>query len=254
MRTFLKDWNVKQKCISPYHPQVNSSERVNKDLIRMIATFASQQHNTWDEHLNSFALALRSQINETRKVTPSVIMLGRQLKLPIDRALQGKTNSDYDADAEKMMSEFPDSMNEILNFVKSQMRETQARNKHYYDQKHREFEFEVGDLVWVRNQTKSDAFQGITGKLLQKWIGPYKVLSKKGMTYELNMEKPFVPRRHIVDLKPYVRRQTPSREPWSLKKIQTGLEPDIDPKIQLRPRKQVNYRALAGYKDNSKRK
>ncbi len=254
MRIFLRDWNVKQKCISPYHPQVNPSERVNKDLVRMIATFAEEQHNSWDEHLNSFALALRSQISKPRKMTPSMVMMGRQLKLPIDRALQQKPSEDYEADREKML-EFPTSMNQIFEFVKAQMRQAQEANKVYYDEKRRPFEFEVGDLVLVRNHQKSDATEGIAKKLLQKWIGPFKVISKNESNYVLNMGKGFVPKRHISDLKPYhERKQTPRREPWSLKKIQTGLEPDINPEMQLRPRKNINYRVLAGHKEKPKQK
>lgn len=233
MRRFLKEWNVKHRLASAYHAQVNRSERTNKDLVRMIASYFSNQQTEWDKFLQHFALALRSHFNATTKIPPSLLMLGRHIQYPIDRVL--KTSSEN-----------------LIEIVKQNMYDTQERNKQYYDQSHRPFEFNVGDLVLVRNNQRSDSSINVAGKLLPKWIGPYKIVIKNGLSYVLDMERQYTPKRHVSDLKPYFKPILAPPPPVCLSKVQVGKDPEVPIRMQLRNRARSNYRVLAGYKDNFK--
>ncbi|GFS88875.1 hypothetical protein TNCV_3569701 [Trichonephila clavipes] len=48
-----------------YRPQSNRMERVNHDLLQMIASSINDNHKTWDEFLRDFAYALRTAVHET---------------------------------------------------------------------------------------------------------------------------------------------------------------------------------------------
>ena len=61
-----------------------------------------------------------------------------------------------------------------------------AAQKRYYDQKHRDIQFAVGDSVLLSNQNLR--FKGILHKLQRKFCGPYKVLEKIGVqAYQLKL-------------------------------------------------------------------
>ncbi|GFW55172.1 hypothetical protein TNCV_115581 [Trichonephila clavipes] len=48
-----------------YKAQVNKTERVNRDLVQMIAKYVNDQQDTWDQVLREFAYDIRSAMNET---------------------------------------------------------------------------------------------------------------------------------------------------------------------------------------------
>ncbi|GFU84557.1 retrovirus-related Pol polyprotein from transposon 17.6 [Trichonephila clavipes] len=54
-----------------YRPQANKTERVNRDLVQMIANYVNDQHDTWDQFLHEFTYAIRTAVNETTGKTPA---------------------------------------------------------------------------------------------------------------------------------------------------------------------------------------
>ena len=78
-----------------------------------------------------------------------------------------------------------------------------ARKK-YYDQKHRDVQFVVGDLVLLSTPTLR--FKGIPHKLQRKFCRPYKVLEKIGtQIYRLKLPDTWRihPVFHVSLLKPW---------------------------------------------------
>lgn len=82
-----KDWGVGQKLTTSYHPQTNLTERVNKTLKTMIASFVGDKHSNWDQWLPELRFAINSAHQESTGVTPAQLMLGRSLKGPLERLL-----------------------------------------------------------------------------------------------------------------------------------------------------------------------
>ncbi|GFU11846.1 transposon Tf2-9 polyprotein [Trichonephila clavipes] len=68
-----------------YRPQANRTERVNRDLVQMIANYVNEQHNTWGQFLREFAYAIRTAVNETTGKTPAELFLGRKLISPFQK-------------------------------------------------------------------------------------------------------------------------------------------------------------------------
>ncbi|GFX49114.1 uncharacterized protein TNCV_3077321 [Trichonephila clavipes] len=49
-----------------YRPQSNLTERVNRNLVQMIASFVEENHENWDQFLHEFAFALRTAVRVYR--------------------------------------------------------------------------------------------------------------------------------------------------------------------------------------------
>ena len=245
MKKFCKSMYIKQVTTSAFHPCTNRCERSNKDIVRMIASFADGKHDEWDKSLHLFGLALRIAVNESTGVSPSLLNLGREIRLPIDRSLNPIISSDYVKDAQNIACNIPDSLKKLIEDVRKNLRHVQEVNKFYHDEKRRHFEFKVGSLVWVRNNQLSDKNNAQMGKLCEKWSGPYKILSKNGLTYILDMPKKFVPKRHVSDLKPYFKSISAPKTPQiSLRKLVKGLETETHNIRTLRPKKTIDYKQL----------
>lgn len=242
MKQFCKERNINHVLTAAYHPCPNRSERTNKDVVRMISCYVEDKHDLWDMHLQHFALALRTAVNETTGVTPALLNLGREISLPIDRELNPEISLDYEKDAKEIAKTIPTSMSTLINDVKSRIKHVQEVNKFYHDEKVRHCEFNVGDYVWVRNHQLSDAANKVAKKFAKKWIGPYKIILKRDLTYCLQMPKHLVDKRHVSDLKAYT--APPEKSAVKLlpiKEIVQSNEPVNLVKERLRPRKPINY-------------
>ncbi|GFX49667.1 uncharacterized protein TNCV_1637051 [Trichonephila clavipes] len=63
-------------------PRENRTERVNRDLVQMIANYVNDQHDACDQFLREFAYALRTGVNETTEKSPAKLFLGRKSITP----------------------------------------------------------------------------------------------------------------------------------------------------------------------------
>ncbi|GFY22469.1 transposon Ty3-I Gag-Pol polyprotein [Trichonephila clavipes] len=61
-----------------YKPQASRTERVNRDLVPMIANYVNDQRDTWDQFLSEFAYAIRTAVKETTGKNPAELFLGRK--------------------------------------------------------------------------------------------------------------------------------------------------------------------------------
>ncbi|GFS65918.1 retrovirus-related Pol polyprotein from transposon 297 [Trichonephila clavipes] len=67
--------DIKHMKTVTYRPQSNLTERVNRNLVQMIASFVEENHENWDQFLHEFAFALRTAVNETTNKTPAELFL-----------------------------------------------------------------------------------------------------------------------------------------------------------------------------------
>ncbi|CAC5358812.1 unnamed protein product [Mytilus coruscus] len=59
-------------------------ERYNRTLAMMLAMFVSENKDDWDDHLSYLCMAYRACIHDSTKCSPNLLMLGREISLPID--------------------------------------------------------------------------------------------------------------------------------------------------------------------------
>ena len=154
---------------TPYRPCSNGQvEHYNRTLLQLIRCFLSGNQKSWDQHLQQLAGAICSTVNRSTGFTPNMMMLGREVLLPVDLMLgadekQLNTNS----------AEYVDRLRKMLQKVHTLARETllstQMRQKRDYDLKLKIHSYEVGDLVYRLDTAKQ---VGFSPKLQQVWKGP----------------------------------------------------------------------------------
>ncbi|GFS87619.1 uncharacterized protein TNCV_2942031 [Trichonephila clavipes] len=78
-----------------YRPQANLTERVNRNLVQMIACFVKENHENWDRFLHEFAFALRTSVNETTNKTLAELFLGRKIITPFSKLINVTEGAEY---------------------------------------------------------------------------------------------------------------------------------------------------------------
>src|SRR5688572_29753850 len=78
---------------------------------------------------------------------------------------------------------------EKVKCIRGRMKEAQDRQKSYQDNRRRDLEFEVGDLVYLKVSPMKGVLRfGKKGKLSPRYIGPYKILKRVGnVAYEIEL-------------------------------------------------------------------
>ncbi len=79
---------IRKTRTTPLHPQSDGMvERMNRTLEAQLSMFVQQHQQDWDQHIPSLMLPYRSAVHDSTKSSPARLMLGRELKLPIDLLL-----------------------------------------------------------------------------------------------------------------------------------------------------------------------
>jgi hypothetical protein len=116
--------------------------------------------------------------------------------------------------------------------IRDRLKIAQSRQKSYADSKHREVTYEVGDRAYLRvSPLRGVKRFGVKGKLAPRFVGPFKVLARKGeVAYELELPESLSAVHnvfHVSQLKkchPEMA-ETPLRDTIPLEEVQ--LESDL---------------------------
>ncbi|GFW78489.1 retrovirus-related Pol polyprotein from transposon 412 [Trichonephila clavipes] len=139
--------DIKHMKTVTYRPQSNLTERVNRNLVQMIASFLGENHENWDQFLHEFAFALRTAVNETTNKTPAELFLGRKIITPFSKLINVTEDAKYvGRNIERLFDEARRNM----------------QNKHkswekYYNLRRRDVHIKVNDLVLLQTHFLSAA-------------------------------------------------------------------------------------------------
>lgn len=158
-----------QKLTTAYHPQTNLTERINRTLKTMLASYVQENHRQWDRWIPEFRYALNSAWQECTDHTPAEIAIGRKLKGPLERLVHKSPDPD------QATYNTIERQKALLDCVKDNVSRAQKRQAKYYDLRRRLVQYEEGDLVWVQTHPLSRASDAYMAKLAPKWQGPAKL-------------------------------------------------------------------------------
>ncbi|GFX99791.1 retrovirus-related Pol polyprotein from transposon 17.6 [Trichonephila clavipes] len=103
-----------------YRPQSNLTERVNRNLVQMIASFVEENHENWDQFLHEFAFALRTAVNETTNKTPAELFLGRKIITPFSKLINVTEDAKYvGSNIERLFDEARRNMQKSISLGKN---------------------------------------------------------------------------------------------------------------------------------------
>ncbi|GFS96028.1 uncharacterized protein TNCV_4278031 [Trichonephila clavipes] len=153
-----------------YRPQANLTERVNRNLVQMIASFVEENHENWDQFLHEFAFALRMAVNETTNKTPAELFLGRKIITPFSKLINVTEDTKY----------VGRNIERLFDEARRNMRKKHKSWEKYYNRRRRDVHIKVNDLVLLQTHFLSAAGRKQVGKFMPKFEGPYRVLEVDG--------------------------------------------------------------------------
>jgi hypothetical protein len=167
---------------SAYHRQTDGqTERVNQILEDMLRAHALQYGRSWDKSLPYAEFSYNNSYQESLKMAPFEMLYGQRCRTPLFWNETGERKvfgPDILQEAEKQ-----------VRMVRENLRVAQPRQKSYADHRRRELSFKVGDFIYL----KVSPMRGlrrfkVRGKLALRFIGPFKILEKRGeVAYQLEL-------------------------------------------------------------------
>ncbi|GFW43544.1 retrovirus-related Pol polyprotein from transposon 412 [Trichonephila clavipes] len=162
--------DIKHMKTVTYRPQSNLTERVNRNLVQMIASFVEENHENWDQFLHEFAFALRTAVNETTNKTPAELFLGRKIITPFSKLINVTEDAKY----------VGNNIERLFDEARRNMQKQHRSWEKHYNLRRRDVHIKVNDLVLLQTHFLSAAGRKQVGKFMPKFEGPYKVLEIKG--------------------------------------------------------------------------
>jgi hypothetical protein len=176
-----------QLCFSStYHPQTDGQiESVNQILEDMLRACALQNGRSRDKSLSYDEFSYNNSYQESLKMAPCEMLYGHRCQ----------TSLFWNETGERKVFR-PDILQEAKKqdrMVRKNLRVMQSRQKSYTDHRRRELSFEVRDFVYLKvSPMRGLRHLKVRGKLAPRFIGPFKILEKRGeLAYQLELPPQF---------------------------------------------------------------
>ena len=183
-----------------FHPQTDGqTENANKLIEAMLRAFTNEKQNNWSTLLPYIEFAFNNTVNRSTGYTPFYMCYGQHPSMPATLETPNLIES-RNSTVEDMVSE----MSLTVQNAKLQIQHAQEQQTKYYNQHHRDITFQLNDKILLDSSHIN--FQHGTKKLLEKYIGPYRIIEIISKTaYRINLPVKFRIHNvfHISKLKPY---------------------------------------------------
>jgi hypothetical protein len=162
-----------------YHPQIDGqTERVNVVLEDMLRACVLSSRGSWESWLPLADFSYNNSYQESIKMAPFEALYDRKCRTPLNWVKTGERRY-YGVD-------FIEEAENKVHIIQQNMKMAQSRQKSYADRR-RPLVFEVGDYVYLKVTPMKKRF-GVQRKLAARFVGPYKILERRGLVaYKLEL-------------------------------------------------------------------
>jgi len=158
---------------TPFHPRSDGlTERANRTILQMMRTTTDDHPHDWPQRLPALLSAYRATVHATTNVTPNLAMLGREVLLPC--TLIAKPPDDTLVST-TYAANFRDVLRDAHHRVRQSLHASARTEKRYFDQRVKQQNFTVGQLVWM--YWPLPRIRSTYRKLSKLWSGPWEILA-----------------------------------------------------------------------------
>jgi hypothetical protein len=179
----------------------------------MLRAYALQYGTSWDKSLPYVEFSYNNSYPKSLQMAPFEALYGQKCRTPLFWNQTGESQvfgPDVLKDAEKK-----------VRMIRDNLKIAQFRQKSYADTRRRELTFEVGDYVYLKvSPMRSVKRFNMKGKLAPRYIGPFKIIERRGeVAYQLQLPESLAGVHnvfHVSQLKKCLRvpeEQIPLEEP-----------------------------------------
>jgi hypothetical protein len=167
-----------------YHPQTGGqTERVNQILEDMLRAYVLSYGSKWEDCLPFAEFSYNNSYQSSLQMAPFEALYRRKCRTPLNWS-----------ETEESQVFGPDIIREAeeqVQLICDRLKATQSRQKIYANPKRRELVFNVGDFAYLRvTPLKGMQRFHVKGKLAPRYIGPFKILDRRGeVSYQLELPR-----------------------------------------------------------------
>ena len=165
-----------------YHPQTGGqTERVNQILEDILRACVLSYGAKWEDCLPFAEFSYNNSYQSSLKMAPFEALYGRRCRTPLNWSESGDSQI-FGVDTLR-------AAEEQVQLIRDHLKAAQSRQKSYADSKRRDVSFRVGDFVYLRvTPLKGMQRFHVKGKLAPRYIGPFKILARRGeVSYQLEL-------------------------------------------------------------------
>jgi len=166
---------IEKTRTTAYNPKSDGLvERYNRTIVNAVSLMIQpfQNQKDWDQYLPYVGLAYRSSTQATTGESPNMMMLGREVNIPVDLLVGGVPQE------EECETDYAEELRERIRGVHARARHAAVinikRQKRNYDRRVHGPEFRKGQFVWLHSRQRRP---NLSKKLSLPWEGPYLVVT-----------------------------------------------------------------------------
>lgn len=156
---------------TPYHPSSNGLiERFNQTLQKMIRSYVDNNPKEWDTYIEILMAAYRSTIHPATGFSPNMMMMGREVNIPIN-IIYPLPKEESPQNGIEYVANLREKMEEMYKIARENLGKAANRQKIDYDSRIWENSYSIGSLVYK--------LKPYHRKFEPPWSGPYVVVAIK---------------------------------------------------------------------------
>jgi hypothetical protein len=165
-----------------YHPQTGGqTERVNQILEDMLRACVLAYGTKWEDCLPFAEFSYNNSYQASLQMAPFEALYGRKCRTPLNWSETGESQV-FGPDVLRQAEE-------QVQLIRDRLKAAQSRQKSYANTKRREVTFSIGDFAYLRvTPLKGMKRFHVKGKLAPRYIGPFKIIGRRGeVSYQLEL-------------------------------------------------------------------